>query len=108
MDSNWHTRMNQEPVHIDEYTELRHVLDKAEEKLYGADIMILPEGGSDLLIERLKCKRCGRFVCPPHDREVRQKRRESMVRVPMNDEQWSPYFPRRVALAIANELKVVV
>ena len=96
-------------IDVDKYAMLRGTLDEAEALLPpGASVLILPGGGADELIDILTCRKCGRLVCPPHDRNVRRRRSESMIKVPMDEKRFTPFFPERIALELAERLQLVV
>ena len=99
-------------ISVEDYAELSGVVAEINESLqeeFGdGDVMVLPGGGADRLIEMLTCYKCGKVVCPRHNRGLRPRRNDIMMKVPLDEENWTPYFPRRIAERLARELKVVV
>ena len=96
---------NKKPrISIDEYARLHDIAGSALPD--GMDLLVLPGGAVDKLVERLKCRKCGRVVCPVHDKTVRQKRGETMIKVPLSENEWTPFFPERVAQEFADGLEV--
>ena len=95
-------------IGVDEYTRLTDALSPLAEEMLGAEAIVLPSGGADMLIDLLTCIRCGTVVCPRHDRQVRQRGQEDMVKVPLSAHEWTPFFPKRIIDMVASKLQVVV
>ena len=99
--------MKEQNISVEDFADIRSVIEEAKDALPGVDVLVLPGDGADMLIELLTC-RCGKVVCPQHMKLVRQRGKESMIKVPLDKDTWTPYFPQRVAQIIADQLKVVV
>ena len=101
--------MNEQPqrINVEDYAELKSIVDASLAPM-GAGSLILPNGGADRLIERLTCQKCGRLVCPVHDRSMRQKHREPLIKVPLDETRWTPFFPERIAQEVSDGLLLTV
>ena len=91
-------------ISVDEYARLHDIASEALPD--GMDVLVLPGGAADKLVERLKCRKCRRVVCQAHDKAMRPKRGEALIKVPLNEREWTPFFPERVAREFADGLEV--
>ena len=92
-----------------EYERLQTALDgwRDNADLPGADAIILPGGGADLLYAYLDCSKCGVFVCYKHNPELRPAPDEAAVLLP--HPRWdrlSRRVPERIIRQFSDRLTV--